>query len=84
MNVNRRVEEIPLPRNYGTLESIGSVSSTTLYEDQLSVSKVVIEEAIVEIREITTSSKFLAGISDAKFWLIFGCICWNELVRFVH
>lgn len=73
------VEELP-PKNYGTLSN-GSTSSATLYEDQFSISKQVIEETIVEIGEITASNKFLAGISDAKFWLIFGCICWNELVR---
>lgn len=72
--------ELPLPRSYGTLESSGSASSATLYEDQLSITKNAVGETLVEIRELTTSPKYLAGISHAKFWLIFGCICWNEFV----
>lgn len=63
--------------DYGTLTSSGS-SSETFHHYQVSGVKDT-DQVIVEVTELAEQERS-DRYNTGKFWLIFGCICWNEFV----
>lgn len=64
---------------YGTLPSSGS-SSETLHQYHVAAGKDI-DNVIIEVTEIVEQERS-DYVNTRKFWLIFGCICWNEFVGF--